>query len=282
MSSTRPARARGVCQSLASVRFRDHRTRLLRNRGQALVEFVFGLPIMLLILVIAIDFGRLFFTYVAVNNAVREAANFAALHASDTPFVGAEYTAGVAAAAMGETNAQAQGGAGAMTVSAPTCFRATNPPTNPPTTIVSCATAANFAAGFGNQVSVAVTQTFTFLTPIVSSFFGAGLTVGSSATAPVLNPLVARITSLPTPAPTPAPTPTPTPTPQPTPTPTLPPGATPAPTPTPTVAPTPTPIPYCTVPNFWHTFWADIGSVQVWQDAGFTGTPTDNTNGHKI
>ena len=47
-------------------------------RGQALVEFALVLPVMLLLLLLAVDFGRLFFTYIAVNNAAREATSYAA------------------------------------------------------------------------------------------------------------------------------------------------------------------------------------------------------------
>ena len=42
------------------------------------------------------------------------------------------------------------------------------------------------------------TSDFTFLTPIIGSVFGAGLTLNASATAPILNPLVAQIISDPT------------------------------------------------------------------------------------
>lgn len=50
-----------------------------RSRGQAMVEFALILPVLVLLLVLAIDFGRVFFGYVALNNAARIAANAAAL-----------------------------------------------------------------------------------------------------------------------------------------------------------------------------------------------------------
>ena len=49
-----------------------------RTRGQAMVEFALILPVLVLLLVLAIDFGRVFFGYVALNNAARIAANAAA------------------------------------------------------------------------------------------------------------------------------------------------------------------------------------------------------------
>ena len=48
--------------------------------GQAMVEFALLLPVLLLLLVVAIDFGRLFATFVAINNAAREGAAYAAGH----------------------------------------------------------------------------------------------------------------------------------------------------------------------------------------------------------
>jgi hypothetical protein len=49
-----------------------------RTRGQSLVEFALVLPIMLLLLAGAIDLGRLFYSYVAVENAAKEGALFGA------------------------------------------------------------------------------------------------------------------------------------------------------------------------------------------------------------
>ena len=53
--------------------FRRHREQ--RTRGQALVEMAVMLPILLLLLLLAIDVGRVFFGWVALNNAARIAAN---------------------------------------------------------------------------------------------------------------------------------------------------------------------------------------------------------------
>lgn len=48
------------------------------GRGQALVELAVILPILLLLLVLAIDFGRLFFSWVGLHNAARIGADYAA------------------------------------------------------------------------------------------------------------------------------------------------------------------------------------------------------------
>ena len=80
------------------------------------------MPALLFLLLFAVDFGRLFFSYVAVNNAAREASYYAATHAADTPFDLAAYRAGIDGAAVREANVQGQGGEGTLTVSEPTCF----------------------------------------------------------------------------------------------------------------------------------------------------------------
>jgi len=56
-----------------------HRTKT--SRGQALVEFAIILPVLALFLMLALDFGRVFFGWVALNNAARIAANSAAVQA---------------------------------------------------------------------------------------------------------------------------------------------------------------------------------------------------------
>jgi hypothetical protein len=48
------------------------------SRGQALVETALLLPVLALLLVMAIDFGRVFFGWVALQNAARIGADFAA------------------------------------------------------------------------------------------------------------------------------------------------------------------------------------------------------------
>jgi len=47
-------------------------------RGQSLVEFALVLPIFLLIMLFAIDFGRVFSAWISLNNLARIGANLAA------------------------------------------------------------------------------------------------------------------------------------------------------------------------------------------------------------
>ncbi len=61
-----------------------------RRRGQAVVEFALILPVFLFLVVMAIDFGRLFFTYIQVHNAAREGANYG--QAAPNDLVGSPHT----------------------------------------------------------------------------------------------------------------------------------------------------------------------------------------------
>jgi Flp pilus assembly protein TadG len=52
------------------------RRRFCAARGQSYVELAFVLPVLAIVLVVAADFGRLFYTYVGVINAARAGAQY--------------------------------------------------------------------------------------------------------------------------------------------------------------------------------------------------------------
>ena len=161
-----------------------------RPRGQALVEFALIVPVLLLLLLVAIDFGRLFFSYIEVTNAAREAAAYVAADPTVTQ-------ASVDARAGQEANTQGQRGEGAMTVSAPVCTTAAVPAVT-----VSCATAQSTNAGTDNQVTVVVSRPFSFFTPVISGLVGS-LSLTVSATSPVEDPPVVALPPPPPPPPDP-------------------------------------------------------------------------------
>lgn len=66
-------RIRTVARAAPSVR---RRARL----GQSLVEFALVLPVLLLIVLFALDFGRAYMGWITINAMARTGANFAALH----------------------------------------------------------------------------------------------------------------------------------------------------------------------------------------------------------
>lgn len=67
------------------------RRNLVRDeRGAAMVEFAIVLPVLILLVLAVIDFGRLLFLYNNLANAVREGARFAAVQEPDPCTVAAK------------------------------------------------------------------------------------------------------------------------------------------------------------------------------------------------
>lgn len=156
------------------------------QRGQAIVELALIVPIVLFLLLIAIDFGRLFFTYIQLENAAREAAAYAAGNPTDSAPGGGIWTA-----AQLEKNSQGQGGEGAINVTVSCAAGPVGSPLPSPSPIA-CA-AAPGGAGPGNTVTVAVSEPFDFITPFIQdgfgrlwSGFGHDFRLATSATAAVL------------------------------------------------------------------------------------------------
>ena len=134
-----------------------------------MVEFALVIPLFMLLLLLAVDFGRLFFSYVQINNAAREAAAYAATAPTDN-------TAILAKARL-ETNSQAQRGEGTVTT-ATSCVDAAG-------TTIACS-ASSAGAGAGSQIKVVASENFTFLTPFIGGFFGNPFTISASASSTVL------------------------------------------------------------------------------------------------
>src|SRR5882757_2118601 len=53
--------------------------RLLRNQGQALIEYILVLPLIFVLIVNVINFGGFFYAFVTVANAARAGADYAIL-----------------------------------------------------------------------------------------------------------------------------------------------------------------------------------------------------------
>lgn len=124
---------------------------------------------MLLLLVMAIDFGRLFFSYIQISNAAREGAAYGS-HAPTNLVT-------ITSRALQETNAQAQRGESAIAVTAK-CNDSVG------TALASCSLATGGAAGAGNSITVNVNEPFTFMTPMITAVFS-NLQLNASATSVV-------------------------------------------------------------------------------------------------
>jgi hypothetical protein len=196
-----------------------------------------------------LDFGRVFLGWVALNQAAREAANYAAMNptAWTLPYnlaVQAEYARLVTTEASNIN----------CTLQTPV-----SDPSFPDGT------------GIGAPALVELDCRFDLITPMIGALTGNPIPVSASSAFPVRSGNIEGVPAASTvPTVTPAPSATPSPTPTPAPTSTPDPGATPTPTPPP---PTPTPVPtppMCTVISLLNV---QSNKVQAdWNAAGFTGT----------
>jgi len=171
-----------------------------RRRGQSLVEFALVLPVLLLILMVALDFGRAFFAWVGITNASRAGAAYAASNpeagwaSSPDPVIASVYRSQIT-----------------------TDLLPTNCSLQSPIPLPSLS-----GTGLGSSVTVTLSCAFTTITPLVSSIIGSNIPItattvypvraGEIAGGPVLNHIpVPTPTTPPTAPPTTPPTAAPTP-----------------------------------------------------------------------
>ena len=132
-----------------------------RRRGQALVEFALILPILLLVLVIAIDFGRLFYLYVGINNGAREGAAYGA----DKPPTSRTSVADITTRVRQELGLSATDTSVAVTMQcSPDCYT-------------------SLTISQPHTIRVTASTTFSFLTPGISTVFGGALPMSAASTA---------------------------------------------------------------------------------------------------
>jgi Flp pilus assembly protein TadG len=225
-------------QQAASDRARRPRRRFgLDPRGQSLVEFAISFPVVMMMVLFGIDFGRVFMGWVTLNNAVREAANFAAINPN-------------AWTSPGSLTAQAE--YLRLINAESTSINCTLPDPLPVPTFPS-------GTEIGSPATVAVTCRFSLITPLIKNLLGNAINVSASASFPIRSGFIAGtgygggLASFIPVAPTPSPAPTAT---------TLP-TATPFPTP----SAIPTAPPTCTVPDFFNTNTSQ--ATKTWTNAGF-------------
>jgi hypothetical protein len=205
------------------------------RRGQGLVEFALILPLLLLIIIGTIEFGRILFIYVNVSNAAREGTRH-----------------GIVDPQNQEAITEAVNG---LIVLIPPVAPVIRYDHGPGTTVFTDPS----KASAGDRVGVTIEYLVEPMTPMMAPFMGAGMsfrtenwrTIQSTGSLGWTSPGTPLPGTTLTPTPTatatetpipPTPTETPVP-PTPTATATLAPGETPADTPTATLTPTPTPLP---------------------------------------
>jgi Flp pilus assembly protein TadG len=129
-----------------------------------MTEFALTLPLLLLLFVFALDFGRVFLGWVNLNNTVRVAANFAAMNPN--------------AWNAGNPDADAQDEYVRLIEADSAGINCQMPTTLPDPT---------FPAGqdLGQPAQVGITCEFEFITPFLGSFLGDPLPVSASAAFPI-------------------------------------------------------------------------------------------------
>lgn len=138
-----------------------------KSRGQSLVEFALVLPILMLILLITVDFGRVFMGWVTLNNAARIAANYAA--SGQPPLTDTQIAQYQMIVARETTGINCDG------LSTPV-------PTYPGGTAV------------GGRAVASLSCNFHFVTPFLGNLFPAsGLPVGASSDFPIRSGVLAGL-----------------------------------------------------------------------------------------
>ena len=138
-----------------------------------MVEFALVAPLIALFLVIAIDFGRAFFSYVQITNGAREAATLGGGSLNGPTDLDA-----MRDQVLQEANVQDHAGEDSTIVVTAEC-------NTPAGTTIACEDSTEGSAT-GNTVTVTVTRDFNLLTPLASSILGDDFKTTVTATAPVL------------------------------------------------------------------------------------------------
>jgi Flp pilus assembly protein TadG len=125
------------------------------SRAQALAEFAISLPVLLLIVAITVDFGRVYYFDLSIRDASFAAARYAGMNPFDD--------AGIKAAAV---NAAPSG------VLATTDVTITNP----------VVTGCDGSRVSGCPMKISVSYLFAPITPFISSLAGSGITLSRSQT----------------------------------------------------------------------------------------------------
>jgi PKD repeat protein len=211
-----------------------------------MVEFALVLPVIALLLVMAVDFGRVFYGWVALNNATRIGANYAALH----PDAWILPDNGVKQSQRAEYAQQIVNDSKAINCTpAPTAANIANPEF----TAADGVTPVAGVPPLGSQARVELACQMPLITPLASNLLGGGVHLNSSA---VFTVRAGSIGGIPVGGAVPSATATPTPTPTPTPTSTATASA------TATLSPSPTPCPL-PIANFFADPTKDKGPLFV-------------------
>ncbi len=126
-----------------------------KENGQSIVEFALMLPLLVMVLMGLLDFGRAYFVVVMLNDAVAEGAVYAGAAPQDINGIKLR----VVEAAADEL----------------VHIELTN------------VAVSSSSITAGASITVSVSHEFTFLTPLIGDMFGDGLTLRGQAVNPIIN-----------------------------------------------------------------------------------------------
>ena len=142
-----------------------------RSRGQSLVEFALIIPALLLLLMFAIDFGRVYLGWVNLQNMTRVAANFAANNAT-------KFTSPIDPAVQARYRELVANDAKAINCKTPSPI---------PDPVYASGTS------IGDLVKVRIDCRFTVLTPIIGAVLGGEVLVSAETSFPVKSGIVGSV-----------------------------------------------------------------------------------------
>ena len=146
---------------------RDRRRSRPRSGGQSLVEFALLIPGLLLFMLVALDFGRVYLGYVNLQNLTRIAANYAANDPTADFAAGSDYEQLVMRDASA-TNCDLDP---TWAADFPPAFTDTNGDGD--------------NTGLGDTVEVSLTCSFDILTPIITNILADEIDVSATAVFPI-------------------------------------------------------------------------------------------------
>ena len=152
------AETKAIGQTTFLTDQRDKRHKFGVSKGQSLTEFAMVLPLLLLLIFGVVDFGRLFFVEMTLQNAVRQAGRFAVTgnHLPDST------KPGVNMSRVNSIKQVAQDAAIGLDVTSIQISSKTGGSGN--------------AGGPGDTVTISITSNLKLITPIIGQFFGSNST----------------------------------------------------------------------------------------------------------
>lgn len=142
---------------------RPHR---FSRHGQSVVEFAIVLPLVLLIVLSAVDFGRAFYSWVALNNATRIGADYAAAH----PYAWDGIPSPTDAIQIAEYQARIQRELGNI----PCTHPVPGPPVFP-----------GGSLALGQPAKVGLSCSFSLITPVIGAVMGSVVHLSASSIFPI-------------------------------------------------------------------------------------------------